>query len=112
MEGAWETSGIRFRDCCQDAGFPCAFQVFRPFQPLHTPVSPPALGEAQRATLKEAVQELPESAGIGLANWNWKGVHQFVRERFGISLSRSGCLNYLHRLGFVLKRPKQAAGQD
>ena len=68
---------------------------------------PPALGEAQRATLKEAVQELPESAGIGLANWNWKGVHQFVRKRFGISLSRSGCLNYLHRLGFVLKRPKK-----
>ena len=29
-----------------------------------------------------------------MVNWNWKGVHQFVRERFGISLSRSGCLNY------------------
>ena len=36
---------------------------------------PPGLGEAQRATLKEAVQGLPEAAGIGLANWNWKGVH-------------------------------------
>ena len=46
-------------------------------------------------------------AGIGLANWNWKVVHQFASERFGISLSRSGCLNYLHRLGFVLKRPKK-----
>ena len=34
-------------------------------------------------------------------------VHQFVSERFGISLSRSSCLNYLHRLGFVLKRPKK-----
>ena len=41
-EGARGTSGIRFRDCYQDAGFPCAFQVFRPFQPLHTPVSPPS----------------------------------------------------------------------
>ena len=30
-----------------------------------------------------------------------------VLERFGISLSRSSCLNYLHRLGFVLKRPKK-----
>ena len=50
---------------------------------------------------------MPAAAGIGLGNWNWKGVHQFVRERFGISLSRSGCLNYLHRLGFVLKRPKK-----
>ena len=32
--------------------------------------------------------------GIELANWNWKVVHRFVSERFGISLSRSGCLNY------------------
>ena len=50
---------------------------------------------------------MPEAADIGLANWNWKVVHQFVSERFGLSLSRSGCLNYLHRLGFVLKRPKK-----
>ena len=34
-------------------------------------------------------------------------MHQFVSERFSISVSRSGCLNYLHRLGFVLKRPKK-----
>ena len=34
-------------------------------------------------------------------------MHQFVAEQFGISLSRSSCLNYLHRLGFVLKRPKK-----
>ena len=34
-------------------------------------------------------------------------VHQFVSERFGISLSRSGCLNYLHRLGFAFKHPKK-----
>jgi hypothetical protein len=42
-----------------------------------------------------------------LANWNWKVVRQFVSERFGIELSRSSCLNYLHRLGFVLRRPKK-----
>ena len=50
---------------------------------------------------------MPEAAGIGLANWNWKVVHQFVSERFGLSLSRSSCLNYLHRLGFAFKRPKK-----
>ena len=53
------------------------------------------------------VQELPEQAGIGMANWNWKVVCQYVSERFGIRLSRCSCLNYLHRLGFVLKRPKK-----
>ena len=54
-----------------------------------------------------AVQRLPASGGIGLANWNWKAVHQFVSQRFGITLCRSSCLNYLHRLGFAFKRPKK-----
>ena len=53
------------------------------------------------------MQRLPVEAGIGLANWNWKVVHRFVRERFGIELSRSSSLNYLHRLGFVLRHPKR-----
>ena len=53
------------------------------------------------------MQGLTEMSGIELANWNWKVVRQFVSERFGISLSRGSCLNYLHCLGFVLKRPKK-----
>ena len=57
--------------------------------------------------MRAAVQELPAMAGIELVNWNWRVVHQFVLERFGIVLSRSGCLNYLHRLGFAFKRPKK-----
>ena len=61
----------------------------------------------QRAELKGAVPELPSQAGIELSNWNWQAVRQFVTDRFGLSLSRSSCLNYLHRLGFVLKRPKK-----
>ena len=43
--------------------------------------------------LKAAVQEPPAESGIELANWNWKVVHRFVWEHFGISLSRSSCLN-------------------
>ena len=34
-------------------------------------------------------------------------VREFVALWFGISLSRSSCLNYLHRLGFAFKRPKK-----
>ena len=34
-------------------------------------------------------------------------MHRFVRERFGLSLCRSSCLNWLHRLGFSFKRPKK-----
>ena len=51
--------------------------------------------------------EFPAKVGLDLANWNWKVVRRFVQERFEVSLSRSSCLNYLHRLGFVLKRPKK-----
>ena len=68
---------------------------------------PPTLGKAEQAALKGAVQQPPAMAGIELANWNWKVVRRFVSERFGINLSRSGCLNYLHRLGFAFKRPKK-----
>lgn len=45
--------------------------------------------------------------GITLANWSWKAVRLFIQKRFGRWLSRSSCLAYLHRLGFVLKRPKK-----
>ena len=76
---------------------------------------PPALDVDQRGELKSAVQQWPSRAGINLSNWNWRAVRQFVRDRFGLALSRSSCLNYpvsstgqaLHRLGFVLKRPKK-----
>lgn len=53
------------------------------------------------------MQRPPAEAGIDLADWNWKVVRRFVQERFGITLARSSCLNYLHRLGFVIRRPKK-----
>ena len=53
------------------------------------------------------VQQSPAAPGLELANWYWKAVRQFVLESFGISLSRSSCLNWLHRLGFAFKRPKK-----
>ena len=51
------------------------------------------------------MQHPPREVGIDLADWHWKVVRRFVSERFGITLSRSSCLTYLHRLGFVVKRP-------
>ena len=41
-----------------------------------------------------------------MSNWNWKVVRQFLKQSFDLGLSRSSCF-YLHRLGFVLKRPKK-----
>jgi transposase len=43
--------------------------------------------------------------GLAWANWCWKAVRQFILERFAKTLSRTTCIDYLHRLGFVLKRP-------
>lgn len=57
--------------------------------------------------MKAAVEASPRAAGIELADWNWKVVRDFIEKRFGQELCRSSCLNYLHRLGFVLKRPKK-----
>ncbi len=54
-----------------------------------------------------AVQAAPAEVGIALANWNWKVVRQFVEDRCGVRLCRSACTRYLHRLGFVYKRPKK-----
>lgn len=34
-------------------------------------------------------------------------MHTFILQRYGRPLCRSSCLNYLHRLGFVLRRPKK-----
>jgi transposase len=34
-------------------------------------------------------------------------VREFIRRRCGLILSRSSCLDYRHRLGFVLKRPQK-----
>ena len=42
-----------------------------------------------------------------MAKWNWKAVRAYLREQFGIRLGKSACLRYLHRLGFVRKRPKK-----
>src|SRR5437764_4121353 len=71
----------------------------------HTGSSP--LSSAQQAELKAAIQAPPRAVGIELADWNWKVVREFVQRRFGQTLGRSSCLNYLHRLDFVLKRPKK-----
>ena len=73
-------------------------------------VPPPLTGE-QQAELKTAVQELPRQAGIELSNWNWKAVRRFVEDRFGLALSRSSCLNYLHRLGICAEASQEAVAQ-
>ena len=65
---------------------------------------PSALDEASQQELKGVVQDLPASAGIGVANWNWMVMHRFVWERFGLRLRRNSCLNWLKAL-FLRRSP-------
>lgn len=55
--------------------------------------------------MKEVVQAPPQAVGLAWANWCWRAVKQFISEQFGKRLSRTSCLEYLQRLGFVRKRP-------
>lgn len=57
--------------------------------------------------MKEAVQGTPNAVGIEQAKWTWKAVRQYLKDKFECLLSSRSCLNYLHRLGFVVKRPKK-----
>lgn len=65
------------------------------------------LTEDQQAALEGALESTPWAVGIELANWTWKAVRVYLREHFGVRLGKNSCLRYLHRLGFVQKRPKK-----
>jgi transposase len=89
------------------AGSRSSTRLARPPGPSSRRAVPPALDPKAQAGLKVTVQAAPAEVGIGLANWNWKVVRQFVAARCGIWLGRSACTRYLQRLGFVYKRPKK-----
>ena len=89
------------------AGYPSIAEPGPKGRSLNRLGVPPVLSRDEQNRLKSAVQTPPGEAGIELSNWNWKVVRQFLRESFDLGLSRSSCLDYLHRLGFVLKRPKK-----
>jgi hypothetical protein len=65
------------------------------------------LDPAEQAALKTAAQQPPAAAAVDAATWSAKAVRGFVAARFGHRLSPRSCLRYLHRLGFVCKRPKR-----
>ena len=74
---------------------------------LNRVVVPPRVGRGAAGRVEGG------GAGVSIASWHrpvqleLEGGARFVEERFRLKLSRSSCLNYLHRLGFMLKRPKK-----
>lgn len=67
--------------------------------------APPALAPDEQAALKETAAQYPQVVGLVWTNWCWKSVQQFFAECFGLQMGRSCCIDWLHRLGFVHKRP-------
>lgn len=57
--------------------------------------------------LATALRQSPREAGLATATWTGKAVAQYVAEQFQVILSHAACRRYLHRLGFVRKRPKK-----
>lgn len=53
------------------------------------------------------MQQPPAAEAVDAPTWSGKAVRQFVAARFGRRLSSRSCVRYLHRLGFVCKRPKR-----
>jgi len=104
-----KVADILERDAHTSGGWLAAFERGGPaaLAFAQTGGPPPALDPAAQAGLKVAVQATPAEVGIDLANWNWKVVRQFIEARCGVRLCRSACTRYLHRLGFVHKRPKK-----
>ena len=56
------------------------------------------------------MQQLPAAAGLDLANWNWKVVHRFVWERFGLSLWQQ-LPDLPAPLGICLQASQEAAAE-
>lgn len=57
--------------------------------------------------MSTALEAPPAAAGIAAATWSWKSVRAWAERQGATALSPRSCLRYLHRLGFVWKRPKR-----
>ncbi len=73
-------------------------------------VVPPRVGRGATRGVEGSGTGLAVGGGHQRVELDWKVVRQYVADHFGLTLSRSppqADLNYLHRLGFVLKRPRK-----
>jgi len=65
------------------------------------------LSDGELAELKEVVQRSPRRVGFPRGRWTGKLVVAFIKERFGKEVAYRTAMGYLHRLGFVRKRPRK-----
>jgi transposase len=71
------------------------------------PGNKPYLSEEQHTELKRILLEsTPKEEGVEPAtSWDTRILQLFIKERFGVSMSRTGVLRMLYRMGFRYRRP-------
>jgi transposase len=72
----------------------------------HSP-SRPRLSDKELATLRQVVAKPPRDSGLKVGRWTSKGVAAYIRKQFGQKVHPETARRYVHRLGFVLKRPRK-----
>ena len=66
---------------------------------------PPRVTAEAARDLEAALEKEPRAFGLPRSRWDGISVCQYLRRVWGISLRPRQARNWLHRLGFVLKRP-------
>ena len=116
MEGAWETSGIRFRHCYQDAGSRALSKLSDQFHPIHTPVRAARLAPYLRYySSNNPLDDHGHRPRVlvvfddFLAEGNFLGVARREMERAGVDLplwiSHTGLLGKEGPLGNAWRNP-------
>lgn len=74
--------------------------------PRHSPGQPTKIPPQVAAEILHALESSPAAVGYGVSvNWDSRVLQAFVRDRYGITMSRGGLRHWLHRQGFSWTRP-------
>jgi len=74
--------------------------------PRHSPGQPTKIPPQVAAEILDALESSPAAVGYGVSvNWDSRVLQAFVRDRYGITMSRAGLRHWLHRHGFSWTRP-------
>ena len=72
--------------------------------PKRQPGRPPALSPDLQVRLERDLAESPQKFGLGRAGWDGPTLVVHLRQRFGVKLKVRQAQNWMHRLGYSLKR--------
>ena len=76
-------------------------------QPNFQSPSKPHLTCEEFERLNQAIEQPPRQSGMKVGRWSSPRVVAYIKKTFGKQVSAETARRYLHRLGFVLKRPRK-----